>query len=88
MILSEMVTCKLSKRIPQLVKEARRMSTGKLIIWRIVKVAKYKSVCQKCLQKVKVKVEKYKSVCQRSFAPCLPMVAQFMISFNVFVNRY
>ena len=35
MILTEMVTCKLTKRIPQLVKEARRMSTGKLINWRI-----------------------------------------------------
>ena len=35
MVLTEMVTCKLTKRIPQLVKEARRMSTGKLIIWRI-----------------------------------------------------
>ena len=35
MILTEMVTCKLTKRIPQLVKEARRMSTGKLINWKI-----------------------------------------------------
>ena len=35
MILTEMVTCKLTKRIPQLVKEARRMSTGKLIKRRI-----------------------------------------------------